>query len=224
MSAESGTTAVDISQYAYPRAIAPAMATPRAADFPLPRAAVSATVLRNVFSEIASRKVITAFAYAIQIAHIHISRNFMRTTKSLSQNITTLHWSQKYHPKDTHYVYLVNVLDKIGNERELREMVPGQVFGTCWPRAQLVAYLAMSLWAPSDLSQILLNLPHPEHTPNKIASKTYLVKWSTYCNLRHNSWRFPNGKPIAKWVLMFTKKRILLRVMLTQRLNRQQKD
>lgn len=46
----------------YPKATAPAIATPKAADFPLPRAAVSATVLRKVFSEIASRKVMTALA------------------------------------------------------------------------------------------------------------------------------------------------------------------
>jgi hypothetical protein len=38
----------------YPKAIAPAMASPKAADLPLPRAAVSDTVDLNVFSDTAS--------------------------------------------------------------------------------------------------------------------------------------------------------------------------
>lgn len=45
----------------YPAAIAPAIASPRAADFPRPRAASKATVLRSVLSKTASRNVITAF-------------------------------------------------------------------------------------------------------------------------------------------------------------------
>lgn len=43
----------------YPCAIAAAIATPKAADFPLPRAAVRETVLRRVFSAIASMNVRT---------------------------------------------------------------------------------------------------------------------------------------------------------------------
>ena len=46
----------------YPCAIAAATAKPNAADLPRPRAAVRATVLRNVFSAIASTKVTTALA------------------------------------------------------------------------------------------------------------------------------------------------------------------
>lgn len=46
----------------YPKATAPAIANPRAADFPLPRAAVSATVLLRVFSEIPSMNFKTALA------------------------------------------------------------------------------------------------------------------------------------------------------------------
>ena len=40
--------------HTYPKPTAVAMARPRAADFPRPLAAVMATVLRNVFSDIAS--------------------------------------------------------------------------------------------------------------------------------------------------------------------------
>ena len=47
----------------YPKATAAAMATPRAADFPRPLAAVRTTVLRSVFSVILSMNVIIAFAY-----------------------------------------------------------------------------------------------------------------------------------------------------------------
>lgn len=47
----------------YPAAIAPAIDKPRAADFPRPRAANKATVLRSFLSKIASRKVMTAFPY-----------------------------------------------------------------------------------------------------------------------------------------------------------------
>ena len=46
----------------YPCAIAAETANPKAADFHLPRAAVRVTVLRNVFSAIASTKVVTALA------------------------------------------------------------------------------------------------------------------------------------------------------------------
>lgn len=48
----------------YPAAIAPATAKPSAADFPRPRAASRATVLRRVLSKIASRNVMTAFPYS----------------------------------------------------------------------------------------------------------------------------------------------------------------
>lgn len=48
----------------YPNATAPAIARPRAADLPLPRAAVRATVLLRVFSEIPSMNFKTALAYA----------------------------------------------------------------------------------------------------------------------------------------------------------------
>ena len=48
----------------YPAAIAPAIAKPSAADFPRPRAASRATVLRSVLSKTASRKVTTAFPYS----------------------------------------------------------------------------------------------------------------------------------------------------------------
>jgi hypothetical protein len=51
-----------LNREAYPNATADAMARPKAADLPRPRAAVSATVLRRVFSEIASKKVKIAFA------------------------------------------------------------------------------------------------------------------------------------------------------------------
>lgn len=47
----------------YPAAIAPAIANPRAADFPRPRAANKAIVFRSVLSKIASRNVITALPY-----------------------------------------------------------------------------------------------------------------------------------------------------------------
>lgn len=46
----------------YPKVTAPAMASPNAADFPRPLAAVSDTVDRNVFSEIHSMNFRTAFA------------------------------------------------------------------------------------------------------------------------------------------------------------------
>ena len=46
----------------YPNDTAVAMAIPRAADFPLPLAAVIHTVLRKVFSDIASTNFKRAFA------------------------------------------------------------------------------------------------------------------------------------------------------------------
>lgn len=46
----------------HPKATAPAMASPKAADFPRPLAAVNATVLLRVFSEMASINFRTAFA------------------------------------------------------------------------------------------------------------------------------------------------------------------
>lgn len=46
----------------HPKATAPAMASPKAADFPRPLAAVNATVLLRVFSEMASMNFRTAFA------------------------------------------------------------------------------------------------------------------------------------------------------------------
>lgn len=50
-----------------PAATAPAIASPRAADFPRPRAAIKATVLRNVLSRIASRNVTTALPCIINV-------------------------------------------------------------------------------------------------------------------------------------------------------------
>ena len=47
---------------AYPNATAEANDSPKAADFPRPRAAVSVTVLLKVFSDIASMNLRTAFA------------------------------------------------------------------------------------------------------------------------------------------------------------------
>lgn len=49
----------------YPAAIAPEIARPSAADFPRPRAASKATVLRSVLSKIESRNVITAFPCSV---------------------------------------------------------------------------------------------------------------------------------------------------------------
>lgn len=48
----------------YPIANAPAIASPNDADFPLPLEAVKATVLRSVFSDAASKKVMTARAWS----------------------------------------------------------------------------------------------------------------------------------------------------------------
>jgi len=53
----------------YPNPRAPAMASPSEADFPRPRAAVRATVLRSVFSLAASRKVITPRAWS-KVRHL----------------------------------------------------------------------------------------------------------------------------------------------------------
>ena len=50
-------------QVTYPNATAEANDSPKAADFPRPRAAVSVTVLLNVFSDIASTNLRTAFAW-----------------------------------------------------------------------------------------------------------------------------------------------------------------
>lgn len=47
----------------HPKATAPAIASPKAADLPRPLAAVNATVLRRVFSEMASINFRTAFAW-----------------------------------------------------------------------------------------------------------------------------------------------------------------
>ena len=47
----------------YPNATAEASASPKAADFPRPRAAVRVTVLLNVFSDIASTNLSTALAW-----------------------------------------------------------------------------------------------------------------------------------------------------------------
>mmetsp|Transcript_13210 Transcript_13210/g.33443 ORF Transcript_13210/g.33443 Transcript_13210/m.33443 type:complete len:227 (-) Transcript_13210:343-1023(-) len=54
----------DTKMLLYPSASAPEMASPSAALLPRPRDAVSATVLRSVFSEAASRKVTTARAWS----------------------------------------------------------------------------------------------------------------------------------------------------------------
>lgn len=50
----------------HPKATAPAMASPKAADFPRPLAAVNATVLLRVFSEMASMNFRTAFAWGLE--------------------------------------------------------------------------------------------------------------------------------------------------------------
>lgn len=50
----------------HPKATAPAMASPKAADFPRPLAAVNATVLLRVFSEMASMNFRTAFAWWLE--------------------------------------------------------------------------------------------------------------------------------------------------------------
>lgn len=70
----------------YPAAIAPEIARPSAADFPRPRAASKATVLRSVFSKIASRNVITAFAYA-DIVIIYKPRQQMLLREMLVNNV-----------------------------------------------------------------------------------------------------------------------------------------
>ena len=63
----SGDGAV-MNMLLYPCATAPAMAIPSAADFPLPLAAVRATVLRRVFSAIASVKTRRALAWSMVLA------------------------------------------------------------------------------------------------------------------------------------------------------------
>lgn len=62
-----------MNQARYPEATAPAIARPSAADFPRPRAASKATVLRKVLSRIASRKVMTAFPCSDKkiLSHFH---------------------------------------------------------------------------------------------------------------------------------------------------------
>lgn len=52
---------IEFNNSHYPAAIAPETAKPSAADFPRPRAASKARVLRSVLSKIASRNVMTAF-------------------------------------------------------------------------------------------------------------------------------------------------------------------
>jgi len=54
------------NMFEYPQATAPATASPSAADFPRPREAVSETVDRSVFSEMASINLRTALACAKQ--------------------------------------------------------------------------------------------------------------------------------------------------------------
>lgn len=49
----------------YPNATAEAKESPKAADFPRPRAAVRVTVLLKVFSDMASTNLRTAFAWKI---------------------------------------------------------------------------------------------------------------------------------------------------------------
>ena len=56
-------------QHTYPNATADAMARPRAADLPRPLAAVRVTVLRRVFSEMASTNFSTAFACGTHSNH-----------------------------------------------------------------------------------------------------------------------------------------------------------
>lgn len=52
-----------VKSNSYPNATAEASASPKAADLPRPRAAVRVTVLLNVFSDIASTNLSTAFAW-----------------------------------------------------------------------------------------------------------------------------------------------------------------
>lgn len=54
---------VESIQEIYPAATAPATARPSAADFPRPRLAIKATMLRRALSKIASKNVITALPY-----------------------------------------------------------------------------------------------------------------------------------------------------------------
>ena len=56
-----------------PKATLEAMASPRAADLPRPLAAVKATVLRRVFSEIASTNFSTAFACTEHAPHVMVN-------------------------------------------------------------------------------------------------------------------------------------------------------
>lgn len=49
--------------FEYPAATAPATAKPSAADFPRPRLAIKATMLRRASSKIASNKVTKALPY-----------------------------------------------------------------------------------------------------------------------------------------------------------------
>ena len=62
----------------YPNATAEASASPKAADFPRPRAAVKVTVLRRVFSDMASTNLRTALALKDQ-KHI-VSHHSYRST------------------------------------------------------------------------------------------------------------------------------------------------
>lgn len=64
----------------YPNATAPATASPMAADFPRPRAAVRATVLLRVFSETASINFSTALACRNQ--NIYYQRTGRRSFKT----------------------------------------------------------------------------------------------------------------------------------------------
>lgn len=99
----------------YPNATAPAIANPSAADFPRPRAAVRATVLRKVFSEIASMNFSTALALRYVkgcfnnfTSFIELSNTFLK--KSLNRLacdsfvIMIVHW-QNTHKKICYLVH-----------------------------------------------------------------------------------------------------------------------
>ena len=55
-----------VNSNTYPNATAEASASPKAADFPRPRAAVRVTVLLKVFSDIASTNLRTALAWKVK--------------------------------------------------------------------------------------------------------------------------------------------------------------
>jgi hypothetical protein len=104
----------------YPRATAPAIATPNAADFPRPRAAVKATVLRKVFSEIASKKVITAFACQHQSQHLELQY----ITQNQNQNPIPI--------TDHNSICYLYKMGTVGDERAISNLVKSTTFAHQW--------------------------------------------------------------------------------------------